>query len=384
MSALRTVSLSALGAATSLGGMVQAAAAARAGIVRPSELQGCAHLDEELNEPVPISGHPASWLTEGFEGLGRFAQLGLAALNDLLASCPRIQVERTGFFLALPQYLGQEEEEKGKHEPQAAGGEEDEEEIATPAPVPPRMAAQRLVEYLLAETGLVFPPSAISTLLEERYGTIQALQHAMQALWRRQYNHALVMACDSLTDPWCVERMLRARRIKTTDNPVGFMPGEAGVALLLERPDVVRSRGEKPSAVLFEPLTALEPDSLSRRSHSTGQALAEVITGALDRSGISALPQGRVYLDLNGENHRATEWGLALVRARGQCLIDTWSEEIPAVSFGEIGTASPLLALGLAARAFARGYGQGGHALILTASDHGHRAGMVLKHSLDL
>ncbi|KFA94393.1 hypothetical protein Q664_02940, partial [Archangium violaceum Cb vi76] len=256
------------------------------------------------------------------------------------------------------------------------------ENIAVPVTGPPLLSAQRLVEYLQEETGLEFPPGAISIFLEERHGTVQALQQAIQALWRGQYNHALVIACDSLVDPWRAERMLRARRVKTTDNPVGFMPGEASVAVLLERPDVVRTRGEDPTTVLFEPVTAFEPNNHAARRHSTGLMLAEVITGALERSGASELPQGSIYLDINGEHYRANEWGTALVRARGRCQIDSWSQQLPAASFGETGTAFPLLSLGLAARAFARGYGRGHHALILAADYHGQRAGMVLKHSV--
>ncbi|MCP3143937.1 hypothetical protein [Pyxidicoccus xibeiensis] len=391
MSEPRTVALTALGAATSLGGIVQAAAAARAGIVRTGELTGCWHLDDELNEPIPVTGHPAAWLTDGFEGLGRFMQLGVSALTDLLATSPHIQRERTGFFLALPHDVGQEEDAEEQDEEAQDGGEDEEaqeppsdgegdEDIAAPAPLSPEESAQRLMEHLFQETELAFRPEAIRVFLEGRKGTILAVQQAVQALLQGRYHHALVMACDSLVDPWRAQRMLRARRIKTSDNPVGFMPGEAGVAILLERLDTVRTRRDEPLALLFEPVTAHEAHNRAEQRHSSGAALVEVIAGAMERAGAIASLEGSVYLDLNGEDFRAREWGGALVRARGRCQVGAWAQRLPALSFGETGTAAPLLALGLATRAFARGYGRGGQALILASDDHGARAGMVLKH----
>jgi 3-oxoacyl-[acyl-carrier-protein] synthase-1 len=350
-----TVALSAMGAATSLGALVQAAAAARAGIVCARELL-CHCLDEDTREPVPLVGHTAGPMTEGFEGLGRLVQLCVAAMEDLHASAPSWQQERLECFLCLPRDLG----------------------LGTAPPRSPLEVAQRLMERLREETGLSPRPQSLHILMEERGGTMRALAESIRLLRERQCDHALVLACDSLVSPERTEPLLGARRLKTPDHPVGFMPGEAAVAVLLERHDTLRERGQRSHAHLFEPVTAQEPQCFNAKAPPMGRALVEVLTKALVQAGAGALPEGSVYLDLNGEDFRAHEWGQTRVRARDTCRIDDWFPCLPALSFGETGTASPLLGLCLAARAFARGYGRGHHALLLVSADDGHRAGMVL------
>lgn len=324
------------------------------------------HVDEETKDPVPVIGHPATWLTNGFEGMARLAQLGNTALANLVASCPRLQHPRIGLFVALPADFG-------RNAAQDRGDEDESGQAKTPQEL-----GQAMVALLLEQVGVTLPGKA-RLFFEERHGATLALLQAMEALWRREHDHALVMACDSLVDPGRSERLLRAGRLKTTDNPVGFMPGEAGIAILLERLDVVRSPREAPPLVLFEPGTALEPGNFAARLPSTGIGLPKVIRAALTAAAAREASSGSLYVDLNGQNHRANDWGLALVRTMGDCQIAAWSTYVPAMSFGETGTASPLLALCLAARAFLRGYSKGQHALILSASDDAHRAGMVLQ-----
>jgi 3-oxoacyl-[acyl-carrier-protein] synthase-1 len=345
-----------MGAATSLGALVQAAAAARAGIVRAQELVASTCFDGETRESVPLVGHTAGPLTDGFEGLGRLVQLCVAALEDLRASAPGLRQERLEWLLCLPRDLG----------------------LGTSPPRAPEEVARLLAERLQAETGLEPRPQSLHLLMEERGGTVQALAESTRLLRERRCDHCLVLACDSLVSPERTESLLSARRLKTPDHPVGFMPGEAAVAVLLERHDTLRERGQRPLAHLFEPITAQEPQCFNAKAPPMGRALVESLTKALVQAGAGDLPDGSLYLDLNGEEFRAREWGQTLLRARDTCRIDTWAPSIPAVSFGETGAASPLLALCLAARAFARGYGRGHHALLLVSGDDGHRAGMML------
>ncbi|HYO73769.1 MAG TPA: hypothetical protein VEU33_47660 [Archangium sp.] len=142
----------------------------------------------------------------------------------------------------------------------------------------------------------------------------------------------------------------------------------------------MRRRNQRPLGLLFEPVTVTESSNFAARAPPAGRALADVITKALAQAGASNAVEGNVYLDLNGETFRANEWGYTLLRTRQACQLDSWSQHISAMSFGETGAAAPLLALCLAARAFSRGYGRGRHALILVSGDDGHRAGMVLEY----
>lgn len=149
--------------------------------------------------------------------------------------------------------------------------------------------------------------------------------------------------------------------------------------MLLERRDTARERAEPPVAYLFKPATAQEPRSRDAKAPPTGRALEEVLTMALARAAATSIPEGSLYLDLNGEEFRAREWGQTLLRARDTSRVGEWQPVIPAMSFGEVGTVSPLVSVCLATRAFARGYGRGRHALILVSGDDGHRAGVLLE-----
>src|SRR5688572_3615056 len=98
---MTAVAISAVGAATCLGTSVHAAAAARAGIARSQELAVKLDNDETI---VPV-GHPITGLTDGFEGVGRLARIGLAAAEDLQRHIGAIVLprSRTSLFLALPR-----------------------------------------------------------------------------------------------------------------------------------------------------------------------------------------------------------------------------------------------------------------------------------------
>ncbi|RYZ43203.1 MAG: hypothetical protein EOO71_04555 [Myxococcaceae bacterium] len=318
------------------------------------ELPGCSCIDEETRVPAPLVGHAAGPLTYGFEGLGRLVQLGVAALGDMNGLTPGWKQGRLEAFLCLSS------------------------EVGLDTPWAPLDVAQRMMGRLQEETGWALPPGSIHLSCEERGGTVRALAEAARRLRARQCDTALVLACDSLVSPERTERLLDQRRLKTPDHPVGFMPGEAGVAILLERYDSVRGRGVRPHGLLFDPVIAQEPHCLAAKSPPTGRALAEVLTQALVQADAREATAGDLYLDLNGENFRASEWGHTRVRTQEWCGMEAWAQRIPALNFGETGAASPLLAVCLAARAFARKYSRGDHALVLSSGDDGHRSGIIL------
>src|SRR6185436_14582460 len=87
-----------LGANTSLGNVVVACAAARAGLTRP------ASVDREVVDAeegsVPLNGHPISTVA-GFKSEARLLALALPALRDLLEGAGTTALNRTGLFLAL-------------------------------------------------------------------------------------------------------------------------------------------------------------------------------------------------------------------------------------------------------------------------------------------
>jgi 3-oxoacyl-[acyl-carrier-protein] synthase-1 len=73
------------------------------------------------------------------------------------------------------------------------------------------------------------------------------------------------------------------------------------------------------------------------------------------------------------------DWGHAVVRLRGQ--FDAFAEPVvwyPAASFGDVGAASGLAGVCVAARAWERQYAPAAGALVVAASDGGERAAIAL------
>lgn len=391
-----TVAVRAIGAATALGGAAQAAAAARANLTRPSVIPGCVAIDPETNEPVPVTGICAAPITDGFEGPARLGRLGEAALHDLLCAAPHLEPLRTAMVLALPRALGdpaavagapararrpapdpedeplEEPDEEPEEEPEAEAARSEEQQPDEP----PAQAAARLAEEILDGAALALPATAVQCVLDERRGAAVAIQGAITALGERRVDAVVLLAVDALADPPRAERLLEYGRLKSPDHPTGFLPGEAAVALLLERTDSARSRHQAPVALLSAPVMGLEPGA-GADAPPAGRVLHDVLASALAGSGSGGT--GAVYVDLNGESRRAHEWGNVLVHARRSSRLDLWTQHIPALAFGETGTASPLLAVLLAAHAFARRRDAGDRALVAVVGEDGHRAAFAVR-----
>jgi 3-oxoacyl-[acyl-carrier-protein] synthase I len=126
-----------------------------------------------------------------------------------------------------------------------------------------------------------------------------------------------VAALDSLV----VEPTLRSLgvqgRLKTCDNPVALMPGEAGAALLISR----EPESHPAVAPVWRHAVALgqEPYPRGTDRPAEGHALARC---ALEVQEAAAARGERPLLlgDHNGEELRGWEWGMLLLHLRSQSL----------------------------------------------------------------
>jgi 3-oxoacyl-[acyl-carrier-protein] synthase-1 len=186
---------------------------------------------------------------------------------------------------------------------------------------------------------------------------------------------ALVVGADSYLDAASMARLDQAWRLKSERNVDGFIPGEAGVALVLESAAGARSRGVEPLARVAAFGEGREPEAVGSERRATGRGLAAALSTALAGAGDGDFV---TICDLNGESHRAVEWGTALVLlgarlARQRVL---WH---PAQSVGDVGAASGGLGIALACRTFARRSPPAARALVWCAGDGGERAACLLE-----
>lgn len=351
------VVITGLGLTTSIGWDVTTACASlRAGLTRPAHTEVSVEDDDEMDS-TPVVGHPVVGLTDGFWGPARLARLGGRAVEDLIAyarigDAPTRFWQRTGLWLA------------------ASSARYDELEVI-----------DEVVQRELA--GMLWPaatprPGAITVCLRGHAAALHAAAEASRAIEARELDRALVLGVDSLLDPEHLEGLLADDRLKWGDNPVGLMPGEAAGAFLLESWAEARARQARVEGVLEGLASASGPAQGTSDRPAYGRALAD----ALMRTNAGRAHVQDIYVDLNGEESRARDWGHALVRLRGHG-VSVARTRIPAVSLGDTGAASGAIAVCAAVRSHVRRYARGPEVLICSSSEDGEvRTGCVRAASL--
>jgi len=344
--------LSGLGLITTVGYSVEESCAAlRCGMTRPHPLDGMTAWDLGAEQEVPLVGHPITGLMDGFQGVGRWFRLSRYALLDLLrysrldaADAPFWR--QCGLIACLPEL--------------------DPDRFAFP-----EEDARALPQRLLRAVGLPIPALNVSCIEAGSLGPLLALQQAREKLASGTWHRALILSLDSLVDASSLRWLKTSRRLKTPEHPTGLMAGEAGACLLVESP---RQAGERGDAWV-EGCAVANSRGEELPAIQRGQTLSRVIHEAL--AGVGGV--GDILGNHNGEVTRAMAWGTARLGLPTKALLEHHRETWPAVSLGDVGTASPLVAICMAARAFTRRYARGDAALVWNLSDDGAAGACVVR-----
>lgn len=300
-------------------------AAARAGVFRAEPIEYFQIQADDPWEVQHVAGHRATMLTYGFESVARYLRLMTGALADLVR-----QGRATG---NLPVYLSLPD--------QSVVAEPNEEDSFDPLPVEwtdrarwadvlRKAASMARWPGTLKLEGLSFQgPAGFMTLLEQ-YST-------------SRYSEALIVALDSLLEEHQLLHLLEAKRLKTTANPIGLMPGEAGVVLRL-------GTAQGAMAVLG-PVAFAGAETLEQSLKAdSGARLATMIqTMGVDTT-------SWFVTDMNGEEYRGQLWGSALRQLCARPEAREAKLDYPAVSFGDTGGAAPAVATAVMLAAWSRGY----------------------------
>ena len=120
--------------------------------------------------------------------------------------------------------------------------------------------------------------------------------------------------------------------------------------------------------------------SLQLRSyeHLAEFPLSGIFLSALVNAGSVPGPLGTIYSDLKGDDFGAVDLANAMLRSSPVYPLNQWRLELPAVSFGDTGTAAGLLAVCLAIRGLRRGYLSGTRALVVASSEDGGRTALAI------
>ncbi len=366
------LAITGLGMVSALGiDVVACCAAARAGLSRARDLADGLGGNPETGEAESTLGHEIGAFTRGFVGVGRLIRLGVAALQDLLRSVTPAPGPRLGIVLNVGSGFHFARQFHGASD-DAPLDPEFEARVAAELDSRRSSVAEHLVPRLLAATGLRVDPTARRTVFSDETGLVEALRTASGWLTAGAVDACIVGGIDSQLDPESLAAMHALGIVKTASNPVGRMPGEAAAMLLVEAANKASSRARL--GVVGGLATEAEPKNRFESGAHTGEALAKAASTTLATLPPAATPCDLVIADLTGEEYRAVDWGHAQLRLRKDTRLAAGDAWYPALSFGAIGAAAGPVALCMACRGFARGYGPSRSALVWLLADGGERA----------
>jgi 3-oxoacyl-[acyl-carrier-protein] synthase-1 len=322
-------------------------AAIRAQICRFREVEELHYCQgEDSSEPMPVIMAPA-FDERPADDLG---SLLLGALRDLVVNAKLARAE----FLTIPVSL------------------------SLPSWAPAARIPEVRDRFLLdvsARGG--YPTLARAKVTaDDGAGMMAALAWAQGSIASGEIRGCVVAGVGSYFHSETLARLDAAGRLKSERNTDAFIPGECGVALLVESLDLVEKHGGTPLGVLHAIGQGHEPRGVASREISSGRGLGQAIEQALGAAQATESIEWAAC-DLNGESYRAREWGLAQVYLP-RLLAKVRTVWHPADCLGDVGGASAGVLLATVARAFARGYHPSDRALVWTASEQGARSALVV------
>jgi 3-oxoacyl-[acyl-carrier-protein] synthase I len=206
-----------------------------------------------------------------------------------------------------------------------------------------------------------------------------ALQAASAKLAQGGLDACVVAGVDSYIEPETLEWLESNDQLHSAgplNNAWGFIPGEAGSALLLMRESVAQAAKLDALAVVLGTGTAME----SKRIKTETICIGEGLTAAF-RHALAALPADAkvsdVYCDMNGEPYRADEYGFTALRTKD--AFESPSDFVaPADCWGDVAAAGSVLHVMLACAAGHKGYANGSLAFAWSSAEGGERAASVI------
>ena len=214
---------------------------------------------------------------------------------------------------------------------------------------------------------------------EGHAGGLLALKHAADQLRRDDSRMVLVAGVDSHMLPQHLEAIESDGQLHSINNSWGFTPGEGAGVILLAGQRLTEESRLSPLAAVRNVQTAHEPNLLGTKTVCIGEGLTESFADLI-------APPEKIYdtwCDLNGQTYRAEEYGFSICRV-GQQFEDASVFVAPAECWGDVGAASPLLGIALAAAAWKGGYSRGPNSVVWSSSATAKLRGATLIESSSL
>jgi 3-oxoacyl-[acyl-carrier-protein] synthase-1 len=233
---------------------------------------------------------------------------------------------------------------------------------------------ERLLGEVQTQLGARFHPRT-AVIARGRVGGAMALDLARKLLHEEDVPFCLVAGVDSFLVAETLAAYEQRNRLLTGNNSNGFIPGEAGAAVLLGRGGAVPGPALQCLGIGF----GKEKATVESEEPLRGDGMAQAIRAVCADSGRTLDDVGYRITDLNGEQYLFKEAALALLRTMRnlKAKFDVWH---PADCVGEVGAATVAVALGVALAAARKGYAAAPGVLCHFSNDDGDRAALILRY----
>jgi 3-oxoacyl-[acyl-carrier-protein] synthase I len=359
--------VSAIGMISSLGYDLQTSCAAiRAGLSRAQPVTHFHDFDEEEHETIALTGHAIRGITDGFTSVGRWLQLVRYAFEDMVrqGNLPshedRLFWSRTAAFVVAPS----------PDQPRFYYDDLFHPDSVNDTYVRPLFAAIGHPELLNAEHFLPL----------DAPGVVIALDQATKIIREGAVERVLIVGADSLLDAMALEGLGEGNALKGLNESTGLVPGEGGVALMVETPGAVERRRGKTYARISA--HALEMEDLSENDDKPlrGHALGRAVVNVLGQTGVTGGFTGTLLTDLNGEEWRAYEYGM-MRSLRERELPEDCGVVSLAGALGDTGAAAGMMGIGYASWALGRNCARTDRILVTTSAESGIVGAVIVERA---
>jgi 3-oxoacyl-[acyl-carrier-protein] synthase I len=205
-----------------------------------------------------------------------------------------------------------------------------------------------------------------------RIAAVSALKQARQLIYKEGVSHVLIAGADSYLSWPTLRYYQNKQRLLTAENSNGFIPGEAGAAILVTKPHM-QGKQLRCWGLGF----CIEEVTVESEEPLRADGLTVAIKEALQDAGVQMQDLDFRIADLSGEQYYFKEASLALSRTL-RVLKEKFDIWHPADCIGETGAALGIVAFAIAKAAWEKRYAHGYGAMLHFNLDDGRRAAAVV------
>ena len=211
-------------------------------------------------------------------------------------------------------------------------------------------------------------------------GGANALGAARQFIYEQNIPLCLIAGVDSLLVAGTLAAYEEKARLLTSQNSNGFIPGEAGAAILVGPPSASNSKSTTGDLLCLGIGQGLEKATVDSEEPLRGDGLVQAIKAALAEAGCSMGAMDFRITDISGEQYGFKEATLALNRSLTEYKKENIGIWNPADCIGDVGVASGLAMFSVCLQAAKKAYALGKNVLCHLSNTDQSRAAIVLAH----